>query len=156
MLGLGQRRLRGLHLLVQVVQLALLGAEQEEVPGDDEHHRDDRGDDVDLLAAGPHGATSVCSVVVGGGVVYGRSCAVTVNCLKVVVVVVVAVLLTSVDVVSVMFMSCGMRPSRVMNSATSRCFSVWPVNVTSVPRGSGRRRLSQGRRPAAWSSGRSP
>ena len=68
---------------------------------------------------------------------YGRRRAVTVNCLNEAVgaelaVVVVVVPLTSVELVSVMPMSCGMRPSLVMNSATSRCFSVCPVNVTSA------------------------
>ena len=38
----------------------------------------------------------------------------------------------SVELVRVMSFSCGMRPSLVRNSATSRCFSVWPVNTTSV------------------------
>jgi hypothetical protein len=64
--------------------------------------------------------------VVGGGVVYGLSCAVTVKetvagVLDVleVPVVLAGVGALPVDEPSWMFSSCGMRPRRVMNSATS-------------------------------------
>jgi len=72
--------------------------------------------------------------VVGGGVWYGLSEAVTV---KVTVDCVLPELLLAaaavpVDEPSWMFVSCGIRPKRVMNSATSWCVYVMPENVTSA------------------------